>query len=243
MKIISHCTMPMCHDLVVKGGRLCQKHAGAGNDLRVPQYVLDIGLDNVYNAMVKRNDLFSVEDIIRDVDSGFDTCSDDDKINRTNAMAKLFRTLRANNYITKRGHYNGFVCYSKNAWEIGVSVSVDEEIATPTVIQKPEVVPVAVNMQQRIEGARQNISTLMSVFEKEKYLKLQQDFDQMVARVAALESLQKSVDLLWQKAKQLDETTLKIMHEIDTLKGGEDACPVAKMRAGMHHMLGGKKSG
>jgi hypothetical protein len=67
-------------------------------------------------------------------------------------------------------------------------------------------------------------------------------------KMACLERLQEGIDLLWQKARQLDDAVLKIMHELGNIKAsgvsdGHHDCPIAKMRNGMNLMFGGKKGG
>lgn len=222
MSAIQKCLMPGCEEKVDDGRRLCIKHAATGNDLRVPKYVIDMGLEKVYHAIESWNGLFSVEDIVSQVDDLYLTSDERYKTNCTNAMAKLFRTLRANGYITKRGHYNGFVCYSKNVWKTAVEVSIAEE----SVANKPA----KGSSCSHCEALAADLATL------------QQKVNAMGSYTKTFECIVKDISTLWDKLKKIDELHERLVREVGELKGRPtETCPIARMRSDMHVMLGGKK--
>lgn len=221
MKSSQTCLMPGCEEVVDEGRRLCLTHAAAGNDLRVPKYAIDLGLKKIYRAIELWSGLFSVEDIVSQVDDLYLTSDEQYKTNCTNSMAKLFRTLRANNYITKRGHFNGFVCYSKNVWNASVEVSIDEEAVESGAAKAPCAHCEALAVQ---------------------LAELQQKVNVVDSYAKTLDCIVKDISTLWDRLKKMDEHNERIVRDIGELKGRQtEACPVAKMRSEMHVMLGGKK--
>ena len=129
------CVMPGCKNVIFKGSRLCEKHLKSGNDLRVPVTTLDMGLPKIYQWMLNayRNTNthnFNVTELLDGVDPSFVTSSPAEQERKLNDMAKLCRTLRANGFLVKEGHRNGFVCFSvlhEEQWDLGVVVSIDEQ--------------------------------------------------------------------------------------------------------------------
>ena len=126
---LESCAMPGCKTSTERGKRLCKKHASTGKDMRIPKFVLSVGLSKIYSIMQLNKTSFSVEDIMLAIDPYY--AEHPDAVNNTNAMAKLFRTLRTNHYIVKKGYRDGFVVYDLGQGWDKSNVTIEDENSKP----------------------------------------------------------------------------------------------------------------
>jgi hypothetical protein len=148
---------------------MCEKHLASGNDLRVPLWTIEVGLQKIYDALRGAENITVVtlyEKMGLDPDSPRkERCLDD--------LGKLLRTLRANGYVTKTGHAGGYVSYSATAgakWNLGVSVSIDDvptNVFTPTASQVKHIQPETPQEELRGRDSGDDVYTILRRMEQE----------------------------------------------------------------------------
>lgn len=266
------CAMPGCKAYTENGKRLCKKHGAAGTDLRVPKYVLDVGLEKFYAAIQDQKSGFHVESIMRQVDP---LCTVGDIVNNKGSVAKLFRTLRANGYIVKKGHEDGFVVYRLGEGWDRSHVSIDEETAAEAtqsasneVLARLRVVEGALEksgigvVTDRIDSIERSINTLskhavttmqhtgdIDAIKKQMQTTSSTGEKEDVHRATVVRLVQE-VNVLAQQLEAIKLLLVKHRKEINALHerldsistGAGGCCPVAKMREQMHVLLGGKQT-
>ena len=236
------CAMPSCKAYTERGKRLCEKHAAAGKDLRIPKFVLETGLTKIYNAIQQQKHGFSVESTMRILDQ--DYAEHSNVINNINAMAKLFRALRANGYIVKKGHRDGFVIYHMGTgWDrSNVTIEDDDEPKQESQKQTLHI--------QHIEQALHNITSRLTQLEQRlaetKAASNKNELEQLYKRLEQLEDRttqnQKIITSLKDEITCLHKKNLELCQQLDTINNKPCDCPVAKLRDQMHVLFGGKKT-
>lgn len=104
-----HCVMPGCNQPVERSF-LCRQHRK--NDLRVPEYVVKIGVERIYEFIYKKNTDITSLDIIKQFDPDVIVSMDIlDRDKKIDAIGKFFRTLRENGYLVKTGRKQNSVVY------------------------------------------------------------------------------------------------------------------------------------
>lgn len=253
---IDKCSMPSCQELTENGKRLCARHAASGKDLRIPAYVINLGLEKIYDTIRRQKQGFSVETILDILDPGY--ADRIDGVNCKNALAKLFRSLRANKFLLKKGHVNGFVVYELGeGWKQNYVFIDDEppaaqENTTLNVVQLKKQFQFLSDKEIKplvIENARvkKQVATLT-----EKVDNMEQQFITFLReQKEAIETLQNNVKALAKHIEGNNQTTeqVKLKEEIDlinqqivSLSKNKQECPVAKLREHMHVLFGGKRS-
>ena len=252
---IDTCAMPDCHEPTENGKRICARHAISGKDLRIPIYVINLGLDKIYETLRKQKQGFSVETILDILDPGY--ADRIDGANCKNALAKLFRSLRANKFLTKKGHVNGFVVYELGeGWKQNYVFIEDE----PPTSKDKTVSDVAHINKQLYNFAEQEIKPL-----KLENTHIKKQVEDLTKKMDAIEeqflmflseqkeaiiAIQKNIDILAVRINkdthnsqaELKEQIAMLEEKVKLLSQNKQDCPVAKLREQMHIMFGGKRS-
>jgi len=259
---LNSCAMPGCKVPTERGKRLCDKHAATGKDMRIPKFVLATGLSKIYSTMQLQKMSFSVEDIMLALDPYY--TENPDVLNNLNAMAKLFRTLRANNYIVKNGHRDGFVVYSLGQGWDKSNVTIEEEFKPQKNIKvedgrikisdKNEISP-KLDLSY-VNELEKKVKKLSETVEKDKanledFKNTTKSLDQQtIDRFGkALTELQNNFSGLQDCFANAQQEIAKLRLAIDAINYHSNAkneqkcdCPIMQLREQMGVLFGGKKN-